>query len=186
MRLRPIESHDASLTFNWRTSDKGALLGGAPASLEAQAAWIQSRPESEFNWVIELASSRQPVGMLSLTNVDTRNRNAQTGRFIIGRDDLVRGKPVAVEAMFLLYCFAFEDLGLHRLYGYIRADNRRMIKWQQYLGMQQEGVWREHLTSGEDFSDAILLGLLARDFAGGVKNRMARMIKMAEAGNEVQ
>jgi len=179
--LRPIEVSDAPDTFEWRHLDRARLLGGAPESVEAQREWIASRPASEINWVIEVDGLA--VGMVSLVDIDRRNRNAQSARFLIGREEQVQGKPVAVEAMLLLYEYAFDTLGLHRIYGYIAAANAQMIKWQEYLGMRREGVWREHLLDDAgEFADAVLLGLLESEYRDRARPRMQQMLKMASLG----
>src|SRR3954471_14687816 len=94
--LRPLREADAELTLSWRLSARAALLNPGAQTVEDQAAWIRGRPDSEFNFVIELADGR-PVGMLSLINVDRSNLHAESARFLIGHEDAVKGVPVAVE-----------------------------------------------------------------------------------------
>ena len=66
--------------------------------------------------------------------------------------------------MGLLYDFAFNDLQLTRLYGTITANNTRMVKWQKYLGMKQEGVLRKHYKQENGFQDAVALGILREEY----------------------
>jgi RimJ/RimL family protein N-acetyltransferase len=125
--LRPLRVGDAELTLGWRESDRASLLNRGATSVAEQAAWIASRPNTELNFVIQLRSG-QPVGMLSLVSIDEVNRRAESARFLIGDPDSVKGLPVAVEAMKLLYELVFDELELHRVYGTVVADNRLMIK----------------------------------------------------------
>ena len=124
--LRPLRVDDAALTLGWRQSDRATLLNRGAASVADQAAWIASRPNTELNFVIQLRSG-QPVGMLSLVNIDEVNRRAEPARFLIGEPDAVRGLPVALEALKLLYELVFDQLELHRVYGTVVADNRLMV-----------------------------------------------------------
>jgi diamine N-acetyltransferase len=173
--LRPLAEEDAAITLAWRQGDRAALLNRGAATVEEQAAWIRSRPSSEHNFVIELADGR-PVGMLSLIGVDPVNRHAESARFLIGDQDAVRGIPAAVEAMKLLYELAFDELGLERVWGMIAAENGRMVKWQRYLGMREEGRLRNHYRIGEDFQDAVCMGILAEEYRGQGRPRMDALI----------
>jgi RimJ/RimL family protein N-acetyltransferase len=163
VNLRPLQVGDAELTFNWRRADRAKFLNQGASSIEQQAAWIAARPQSEYNFVIELKSGLS-VGMLSLVGIDHANRHGEPGRFLIGNDDAVKGLPVAVEAMKLLYELAFDRLQLVRVCGIVAANNHLMIKWQKYMGMKEEGRLRNHLYQDGKFDDAIYLGLLMEDY----------------------
>lgn len=173
--LRPLDESDAEMTLRWRQSDRAALLNRGAGSVAEQAEWIRTRPASERNFVIELSDGR-PVGMLSLVGIDPVNRHAESARFLIGDEDAVRGVPAAVEAMKLLYGLAFDELGLERVWGTVAADNRRMVKWQRYLGMREEGRLRNHYFIGDRFQDAVCLGILAEEYRGQALPRMNSLI----------
>jgi len=177
VRLRPIGISDAEITCKWRNEARAIHLNRTEGSLEAQARWIESRPDGEYNFVIEIGSGR-PVGMLSLLNIDKANRHGESGRFLIGDESAVRGAPVAAEAMKLLYHLAFETLSLHRVHGLVSAQNTLMIKWQKYLGMREEGRLRDHYWTGAGFTDAIALGLLAADYNALTLPRMNSLIAL--------
>lgn len=173
--LRPLQPEHAAVTFAWRQQARAAQLNRGADSVEAQARWIAARPASEYNFVITLKSG-QPVGMLALVAVDTVQRHAESGRFLIGDEAAVRGLPAAAEAMKLLYELAFERLGLQRVHGHIAADNTLMIKWQKYLGMQEEGRLRRHAFIDGRFQDLVLLGLLDDEYRQKALPRLNALI----------
>lgn len=178
VRLRPLRVADAELTFRWRTASRARLLNAGSQTVEQQAAWIAGRPAAEWNYVIELLDGR-PVGMLSLIGVDAVNRHGEPGRFLIGEEDAVRGVPVAVEAMSLLYRLAFEDLGLIRVFGIVAAGNPLMLKWQKFLGMREEGRLRDHLCLDGRVQDGIILGLLVEEYRRTTLPRMNVLLAAA-------
>ena len=178
VNLRALEVSDAELTYGWRSAARAKFLNQGATSVAQQAAWIASRPASEYNFVIELKNGLA-VGMVSLTGIDTINRRGEPGRFLIGNKDAVKGSPAAVEAMKLIYELAFDQLGLMRVYGIVAADNHLMTKWQKYLGMNEEGRLRNHLFSGDRFQDAIFLGLLVDEYR---KISLPRMNFLINAG----
>lgn len=161
--LRPLTPDDAEITLQWRQSNRARYLNAGAASVEQQANWISSRPSSEHNWIIQLKDG-SPIGMLSLVDIDERNSRAETGRFLIGDEEKAKGVPAAVEAMGLVYDFAFNTLNLNRLHGMISADNTLMVKWQKYLGMVEEGRLREHYRTEDGAQDAVVLGILRAEY----------------------
>lgn len=176
--LRPLSPADAELSFQWRQSARARLLNVGAQSVEEQAAWISSRPTSEYNYMIALKSG-QSVGMLSLVGINSTNRHAETARFLIGDEEAVKGVPAAVEAMKLLYALAFDTLGLKRLFGTVAANNMLMVKWQKYLGMKEEGRMRSHYFIDGQFQDAIVLGLLEDEYRQHALPRMTALMKMS-------
>lgn len=178
VNLRPLVVADAALTFAWRTTERARFLNAGAASVEQQAAWIATRPASEYNYIIELKSGL-PIGMLSLTGIDKLNRHGEPGRFLIGDQAAAQGRPAAVEAMKLLYELAFDRLGLVRLCGTVAANNTLMIKWQKYLGMKEEGRLRNHLCQNGVFVDAIFLGMLVEEYRTVALPRMQVLIAAA-------
>lgn len=182
VNLRPLQVSDAELTYGWRHAARAKYLNQGAASVEQQAAWIASRSASEYNFVIELKTG-QAVGMVSLSGIDTLNRRGEPGRFLIGDEDAVKGTPVAVEAMKLIYELAFDQLGLIRVCGTVAADNHLMTKWQKYLGMKEEGRLRNHLFLGEKFQDAIFLGLLVEEYRKFTLPRMNFLIATGRTKN---
>ena len=176
VRLRPLQTTDAETTLAWRLGDRAELLNRGAATVAEQTAWIEARPDTEYNFLIELRAG-QPVGMLSLVNVDLVHRRAEPARFLIGKPDAVKGVPVAVEALKLLYELAFDRLGLHRLHGAVVAENRQMLKWHLYLGMKEEGRLREHQFIAGRFHDIVCVGMMEDEFRKIALPRMNALIR---------
>jgi [ribosomal protein S5]-alanine N-acetyltransferase len=176
--LRPLSSEHAEVTLAWRMSARARLLNLGAQTVEEQRRWIESRPDSEYNFIIALKDGT-PVGMLSLIGVDPVNRHAETARFLIGDEEAVKGVPAAVEAMKLLYELAFDQLHLERIFGTVSSENPLMTKWQKYLGMKQEGLMRRHYFLNDRFQDAVMLGLLVEEYRDVALPRMQSLIKMA-------
>jgi len=177
-RLRPLVAEDSELTLRWRLSKRAMHLNRGSTSVEQQRAWIQGRPATELNFVIE-TKDKMAVGMLSLIDIDFTHRRAEAARFLLGDEISTRGLPVAVEAMKLLYQVAFDQLGLARVYGTVIEDNPRMLKWQKYLGMQVEGRLRQHIMINDRLQDVIVVGLLEAEFREIALPRMAGLISLA-------
>lgn len=173
--LRPLSLDDAINTLRWRQSPRATHLNRGAQTLAEQEGWIASRPQGEYNFIIALHDGND-VGMVSLSDIDSVNRRAEPGRFLIGQPEMVRGLPVAVEAMKLVYDLAFEQLQLKRVFGTIPADNYLMIKWQRYMGMKEEGRLRQHYFMNGRFHDALVFGLLDEEYRATTLPRFNAMI----------
>ena len=173
--LRPLTVADAALTLGWRQSLRAINLSPGAQTVEQQAAWLASRPASEYNFAIVLKDGT-PVGMVSISGIDMVHRHAEPGRFLIGEEQAVRGIPAAVEAMKLVYEIVFDELKLLRVYGTIASDNVGIMKWQRFLGMKEEGRLRSHYFINGHFQDAVLFGMLADEYRTTALPRMNSLI----------
>lgn len=160
--LRPLTVEDAEITQAWRTGGRALLLNKGAQTVAEQAAWIADRPDSEIDWVQVVDG--QPVGMIALVDIDMAHRRAEAGHFLIGEPDLVKGKPVAFEATRLMYEYAFDTLGLHRLWGILSAENDKMLRWNLLMGMQEEGRLRDYYFLSDHWQDGVFLGLSEDDY----------------------
>lgn len=175
IELHPLLPEHAALTFGWRQSQRAQLLNEGAATVAQQAAWIAARPAGEHNFLIVLKQGTA-VGMLSLCALDLRHRHAEAGRFLIGDEAAARGIPVAAEAMKMLYQLAFDELDLRRVHGTVASDNTLMIKWQKFMGMQEEGRLRRHYFIDGHYQDAVLMGILEDEFRRVALPRLNAMI----------
>jgi RimJ/RimL family protein N-acetyltransferase len=180
VNLRPLQVADAALTHLWRGSARAANLNRGAQTVEEQAQWISARPASEYNFIITLKNG-QPVGMVSLIGVDREHLHAETARFLIGEEDAVRGIPVAVEAMKMIYEIVFDELALKRAYGTIASSNVLMMKWQRFLGMKEEGRMRSHYFINGHFQDAVWFGILEEEYRRVALPRMKSLIAAGRA-----
>ena len=177
--LRLLGPKDASMTLKWRSSNRARFLNRGAISVEDQKKWIESRPSSEFNYIIEIDGG-VPVGTISLIGIDPVNKHAEPSRFLIGEPESVKGLPIAVESISLIYKLAFDDLGLRRVYGTIAETNTLMIKWQKYLGLKEEGRLRDHYFINGEWQDAVCLGMLEDEYRSVCVQRVQALLSMQQ------
>jgi RimJ/RimL family protein N-acetyltransferase len=200
--LRPLGVNDAEITQKWRTSGRAFLLNRGAQTVEEQREWIASRPfdpSRELNFVMllghrtslfptgavvpdELRREPLPLGMISLEDIDLVHHRAQPAHFLIGEEDAVKGIPVALEAVKLLYELAFDTLGLHRLFGPMSEENTFMLRFHKALGMKEEGRQRDHYFINGHYQDAILIGMLEDEYRTIAKPRIEALIRSMSRG----
>jgi RimJ/RimL family protein N-acetyltransferase len=120
------------------------------------------RARTLFQWGVE-ATGGPLVGTCTLSQLDWTNRRAELG-FALGRAFWGRGYMAA--ALPAVIEFTFGQLGLQRLSADVDPRNAPSIRALERLGFRREGVLREHyLVQGEP-QDAIVYGLLRREWLG--------------------
>ncbi len=174
--LRPLAESDAEVTWAWRQSDRAKFLNKGAPSPEAQRAWIAAHTTGDqLNFIIEYRAA--PVGMIALHDINLQHKSAILGRLLIGETERVGGAPVAFEAELLVGDYAFEQLGLHKLYGYVIEDYVGMVRLRAYLGYHQDGVLRDHFRDGETYKNMIAVSLLESEYWAVCRPKLVALIE---------
>ena len=120
-----------------------------------------SEPESsEVSLIIE--AEGRAVGDINLFQIDARDQRALIGLSIWSRADW--GKGYGTDAMRAMMRWGFREMNLHRIELEVDVDNERAIHVYEKLGFATEGRRREQHFDGGRFHDALIMGMLARDF----------------------
>jgi RimJ/RimL family protein N-acetyltransferase len=112
-----------------------------------------------YQWGIEL--ERVIVGSCTLANIDRRHRRAELG-FALAR--AFWGRGLMLEALPALIQFAFGHLDLHRIEADTDPRNTASMRVLERLGFQREGLLRERYFQLGEAQDAVVYGLLRRDW----------------------
>ncbi|GAB4325388.1 MAG: GNAT family protein [Promethearchaeota archaeon] len=136
-----------------------------PITMEYEEEWYERGSEArravEFRFAILPLSDDDLVGNCAIV-VDWKNRVGTVG-LLIGRKDLW-GSGLGTEALSLLVEYGFATLGMHRVQLEAYEENARAMRVYQKVGFVEEGRRREALFSEDKFHDAIVMGLLHRDW----------------------
>jgi RimJ/RimL family protein N-acetyltransferase len=111
------------------------------------------------NFVFAIRLYNRVIGLINLDDLDWPNSHAEIG--IALTESGQRGHGLASEALQLLVNYAFQELGLHRLWARIIEDNHPSINLFQKLGFQPEGRLRGHVRRRGQFRDMLIFALLA-------------------------
>ena len=116
---------------------------------------------SLFQWGIAERASGRVVGTCTLAAISVEHRRAEVG-FALARAAWGRGH--VAEALPALVGFAFGTLALHRLEADVDPRNARSIRALEAVGFQREGHLRERYHLAGELQDAVLYGLLRREW----------------------
>lgn len=124
---------------------------------ESTKAFIRSvTNDSNYQFGIFVNETGKHIGNIKIGSINLYHKFADIG-FLIGEKEYW-GKGIATEAIKLATDFAFNTLGLHKLWGGAYAPNIGSIKAFIKNGYQQEGVKKSQYLSNGEYVDDIMFG----------------------------
>lgn len=167
--LRALNMNDLEYTHKWHSDQElyKTLIGSFRyVGIDAEREWLQSKSSystQEVNLMICLRENGQPIGMISIRDIDWINRKGNFTGLIIGEPQF-QGKGYGSEALNLLLTHFFEDMSLNRIWAYAFNDNKSSLRMMEKCGFKVEGQLRQHTLKDGKFKDVVLLGLCADDY----------------------
>lgn len=160
--LRPMEKTDADDVVRMRSAPEvlAQLFSDEPPTRESHLRWFEQMQiqgiRQEF-MIVERETGRS-IGTVGLNHIDPNHRRAEFG--ILMGDEEARGKGLAFEASRLLLDYAFNKLGLYRLYLHVFPDNEPALHLYRKIGFVQEGLLRQHVFKNGQHRDVGVMALL--------------------------
>ncbi len=113
-------------------------------------------------WDSHFFRSTLSVGTCTLASLTPDHGRGEVG-YALGR--AAWGRGYLAEALPALLGFAFDVLGLHRLEADVDPRNARSIRALERVGFVREGQQRERYHLAGEWQDALLYGLLRREWS---------------------
>ena len=177
--LRPFEMSDAAVIRSIVNNEAVASTMRSmvlPYTEEMARQWLQSQgaiwasqasavygiclnPTEETAGQPQIGSSPLLIGGIGL-EICREDEKGEIGFWI---DQSHWGKGVATEAATALIKFGFEKLRLHKIVAFHMVRNPASGRVMEKLGMQKEGVFRDHVKKSGKFEDSVAYGILACD-----------------------
>nr|WP_272913728.1 GNAT family protein [Halalkalibacter okhensis] len=168
LRLRKMGNEDIEKYHTWR-NDIDVMITTSPTldvySIDETKKFVEEvilNSHSSKSYIIELKKDHSPIGVTSLINIDSKNRNAEC-IIDIGEKEYW-GKGYGSEALKVLLDYAFLELNLHRVSLRVFSLNERAIHIYNKLGFEKEGVIRESLYRNGRWHDIITMGILKKEY----------------------
>lgn len=111
--------------------------------------------------MIEDKNKDNAIGIISIIQIDQKNRNAEC-IIDIGEKDYW-GKGYGREALILLD-YAFLELNLHRISLRVFAFNERAVALYNRIGFKTEGISRQALYRNGKWHDIMHMGMLKQEY----------------------
>jgi RimJ/RimL family protein N-acetyltransferase len=125
-------------------------------------------------FLIEDRYSRKPAGLAMLSKIDWRNRHAEFS-FILGEADS-RGKLLGADFTVVLFDYFFNDLGLNKVYGFVRTDNLASTRLSAFGGRCDGTLRRHSYRSTIAPTDIQVFSVTRREYAGFVARHASTLL----------
>lgn len=135
-----------------------------PLEIEKTEAWFEKNKERTDRYDAVIEADGISVGIIGLLSIDLKNKKAEYYITIGNRD--YRGKNIAVEASRKLLQYAFNTLGLKRVYLYTESDNIAAVRCYEKIGFKREGLIKQDLFTKGRYVDRYIYGITSDDFYG--------------------
>jgi len=170
IRLRALTITDLPLTLKWHNQpDIIEMYAGNPFPVneEMERKWYEKILTSNFPvtvFGIELIENNKLIGLTILRDINLINRSAETAIYIGDQNE--RSKGYSKEALKLTLNFAFNNLGLHRVFLSVREDNVAALGLYEKLGFIREGILRDSIYKNGKYLSLIIMSILEEEFYG--------------------
>lgn len=168
--LRKPELDDAPLLATWLNSKDystniGSLSDQTSATALATVEQMLQDNADDFAPNKSLIAVQRRTGiaiaLVMICKIDWKNRHAEMA-YIIG-DKRTRGGLVAGDINVVVYNHLFNDLNLHKVYGYVFDHNAASIRFGLFGG-QHEGTLRRHRIRLGQASDVHVFSITQYEF----------------------
>jgi ribosomal-protein-alanine N-acetyltransferase len=116
---------------------------------------------SLFQWGLVRSDDDRVIGTCTLSSLSVQNRRAELG-YALARSEW--GQGVMSRVLPVVVGFGFETLDLHRIEADVDPRNPASFRLLDRLGFKKEGYRREYYILNGEIQDAVLYGLLKREF----------------------
>jgi len=171
--LREIREPDIELLWKWKNDPTyyEFFYELIPVTLEQHKKWIErvTSDKTEIIFAISNTTDDRCIGTVGFQHVDLRNRKAEWGRLLIGdKQHSPKGSGKEVESLMLEY--AFEHLGLNKLYCEVLSSNDKVVSLHKRFGFVEEGLFKNHVFKNGEFKDVVFLAMYASKYFSSKEN----------------
>lgn len=166
--LRAIEREDLQQLLEWRNNPEHRryFREFRELGMSQQTNWFESivlkDDRTRMFAIVDLVSQRL-LGACGLCYIDWVNRNADFSIYI-GADNLYIDDRFAPDAALTMARYAFDELGMHRLWSEIYDFDQPKKHFFERIGFTLDGQHRQtHWAEGK-WHDSLFYGLLAEEF----------------------
>lgn len=157
--LRPITDDDADLIIEWRNSDavRPYFIYQKPFTKEGHEKWMETmiRSGNGYQFIVCRKEDDTPIGCTYLRDYDRENNKIEYGVFL-GTED-VKGKGIGTEILGLTLQFAFDTLGVHKVFARAFADNVASVNSFLKGGFEKEAYLKDEVFVNGEYRDIIFL-----------------------------
>ncbi len=160
--LRLMTADDTDNILKWRNSDavRTNFIYQKLFTRQSHEQWIETMINTGkvVQMIICMCGSDEPVGSVYVRDIDTTHNKGEYGIFI--GEPSARGCGVGTAAAKLMIRYSFEELGLHRLFLRVFADNAQAMGSYEKAGFVKEAYLKDDVCIDGVYRDIVLMAII--------------------------
>lgn len=164
--LHPISRDDTKDVVRWRNQDfvRQRFIYQENFTIESHTEWLETKVQTGkvVQFIIEYKKDHKKVGSVYLRDIDRINRKAEFGIFIGEKEYLEKG--IGSETAKLVLDYAFNTMGINKVFLRVLADNERAARSYEKAGFQREGFFKQDVMINGEYRDVIFMGVFADQY----------------------
>lgn len=167
--LRPMTEDDTDRIIRWRNSEavRTNFIYRELFTRQSQKQWMETMVKTGrvAQMIIcvraglnEKEREEKPVGSVYIRDIDHIHHKGEFGIFI-GEEE-ARGRGIGTVTAKLMIRYAFEELGLHKLFLRVFADNTRALNSYERAGFEREAYLKDDVCIDGNYRDIVLMAVI--------------------------
>ena len=164
--IRPITEKDTPNILMWRNSTfvSSRFIYRQKITEEDHQKWMDTQIKNGkvAQFIIVSEDVKKDIGSVYLRDIDLVNQKAEFGIFI--GDVSNCGKGSGSQATMLILSYAFETLGLNKVYLRVLGDNGMAVNCYKKIGFRTEGTFLEDVIVENQKVDIVFMAMLRKEW----------------------
>lgn len=160
--LRLLTKDDTDNIVKWRNNDKVRknFIYQELFTSESHEKWIVDMIDTGkvIQMIICEMSSDTPIGSVYIRDIDYKHKKAEYGIFI--GEDSSRGKGYGSAVARMMVQYSFQEIGLHKLFLRVFADNTQAIQSYENAGFVKEAFLKDDVYVDNKYKDIVLMAVI--------------------------
>lgn len=160
MILRKLSIDDLPTRVEWMNNPAvySTMHFEVPITLEKTIQWFNNNEDNKRRSDLVLIEAQQIVAFAGITNIDSTIGKGESYTFV---NPNMQGRGIGTKARKLVIDYAFNELGLNKIYAFTNEDNIPSCRLSEKLGFKLEGRFREEYVNKDGIlKDRLYYGLL--------------------------
>lgn len=158
--LRKLEQRDAAYMLEWMRDDSINCNFQFPfwkMTIEKVETFIRNSFDDENRHFAITGEQDEYLGTISLKHISRKDCNAE---YAIVMRKKAQGTGIATQATREIIQYAFEEMGLHKLYLNVLEENQRARALYEKCGFTQEGIAKDAIRIRGNYYNLVWYGLV--------------------------
>lgn len=164
MEIRILEESDLKTRVSWMNTPAiyESMHFDVPVSMEKTLEWFRGNIGSKKRADLVVENNGEIVAFCGITGIDVKILKAETYLFV---SPTLHHCGIGTKAKQLMIDYAFNEMGMNKLFVVTNENNAASIALQRKFGYQQEGRFREEYVLADGTRmDRLYFGLLKKDW----------------------